>query len=448
MDTDSKIPVSKLKRTAITGITAARLGAKHVGYKARSLVTKPENKAKQKQQHEEQIGDIIFSVLTQLRGTALKVSQILSMEADVLPLSIRQKLKEACYQVPPINRALVRKQIVHEFGSHPQDLFRQFNSSAFAAASIGQVHRAITFDGEPVAVKIQYPGIANTIESDLKIIEKLFSGLSKASDLLPQKHVLEIMMTEMQDRLREEVDYQNEADNIKWFKSNVEIPGIVIPRVIDSLSRKRVLSLEMLEGHHLTEWLATNPSQRQRNAVGQQLFDYFWYCVLELKRINADLHPGNFLVLENEDIGALDFGCVRDLSDLFIDHFVELIPALIDVFENSKSPKKLLSVYQSLRVVSKDVSPEQFEQEMLGSIEPFGRWLIEAYAKEEFDFSRKQPCPGKPTDSSLKLVKQVDGFFHEQLCFDRAHLGLMNLLTEIGAVVKTDWLKYRSTESR
>ncbi len=446
MDTDSKIPVSKLKRTAITGITAARVGVKHVGYKAKSLVTKPENKAKQKQQHEEQIGEIIFSVLTQLRGTALKVSQILSMEADVLPLSIRQKLKEACYQVPPINRALVRKQIMHEFGTSAQQLFHQFNSTAFAAASIGQVHRAITFEGLPIAVKIQYPGIASTIESDLKIIEKLFSALSKTSDLLPQKYVLDIMMAEMQDRLREEVDYLNEAENIKWFKFNVQMSGIKIPNVIDSLSSKRVLSQEMLDGQHLTEWLATNPSQRQRNVIGQLLFDYFWYCVLVLKRINADLHPGNFLVLEEENIGALDFGCVRSLSGEFIDYFVELIPALIDVFYHGKNVAKLLEVYQSLRVVSSEVSLTYFETEMLGAIEPFGRWLIEAYAEDEFDFAGKQPCPGKPTDTSLKLVKQVDGFFHEQLCFDRAHLGLMNLLTQIGAVVKTDWGKCRTTE--
>lgn len=443
MNTDNKIPVSKFKRTALTGITAARVGAKHIGYKARSLVTKPENKAKQKQQYEEQIADIIFSVLTQLRGTALKVSQILSMEADVLPLSIRQKLKQACYQVPPINRALVRKQMVQELGSPPPALFRQFNSSAFAAASIGQVHRAITFDGEPVAVKIQYPGIASSIESDLNIIEKLFSGLSRTSDLLPQKHVLEIMMTEMQDRLREEVDYQNEADNINWFKENVELPSIIIPSVIESLSCKRVLTLEMLEGLHLTEWLATNPSQRQRNAIGQLLFDYFWHCVLNLKRINADLHPGNFLVLEDESIGALDFGCVRDLSDDFIGAFVELIPALVDVFHHQKNADKLLKVYQSLKVVSGEVSLEYFENDMLNSIQPFGLWLVEAYAKEQFDFSLKQPCPGKPTDTSLKLVKQVDGFFHEQLCFDRAHLGLMNLLTEIGAVINTDWLKHQ-----
>jgi len=438
----TNIPISKLKRSALTGLTAARVGAKHVGYKARSLLTKSEDKEASRIRHEEQIGDLIFSVLTQLRGTALKVSQILSMEADVLPLSIREKLKEACYQVPPINRALVRKQLIQELGQSANDLFRQFNNHAFAAASIGQVHRAITFGGDAVAVKIQYPGIATTIESDIKIIETLFSALSKTSDLLPQKNVLAIMMTEMQDRLREEVNYHVEADNIKWFKEKVELTGITIPSVVDDLSSKRILTLEMLEGWHLSDWLSTNPSQQQRNQIGQQLFDYFWYCVFDLHRINADLHPGNFLVLNDGNLGALDFGCVRTLGEDFISKFVTLIPALVNTFHHGQNIEKLLEAYQSLKVISEEVTLEQFENDLLTSIEPFGRWLCEAYAESEFDFSQKQPCPGKPTEDSRKLVKFLNGFYQEQLCFDRAHLGLMNLLTEIGAVVKTDWMRY------
>ena len=454
-----QVPTSKLKRSAITGLAAARVGAKHLSYKTRSLLTREEDKEASRQAYEEQIGELIFSVLTQLRGTALKVSQILSMEADILPLSIRDKLKEACYQVPPINRALVRKQLVQEFGKAPNELFRQFNSHAFAAASIGQVHQGITFSGDAVAIKVQYPGIASTIESDLKIIETLFSAISRTSDFLPQKQVLNVMMSEMQDRLREEVNYHVEAKNIKWFKDRVKLPNIVIPDVIEDYSSKRVLTLEMLEGYHLREWLETNPTQLERNQLGQQLFDYFWYCVFHLRKINADAHPGNFLVLNNGNLAALDFGCVRELSDDFTNNFVNLIPALVAVFHSdrvdgnndgltnsTKSIEQLHKAYSSLKVISSEVSAEQFQQELLPSIEPFGRWLCEAYVLEEFDFSNKQPCPGKPDEHSKALVKHLDGLFQEQLCFDRAHLGLMNLLTEMKAVIKTDWNKYYFAE--
>lgn len=442
MSRDSNIPVSQLKRTAITGLTAAKVGVKHAGFKARSLLSQQKDQAASKRQHEKEIADLVFGVLTQLRGTALKVSQILSMEADVLPSSIREKLKQACYQVPPINRALVRKQFMQEFSKAPDKLFRQFNSHAFAAASIGQVHRAITFDSEAVAVKIQYPGIASTIESDIQIIDKLFSALSRTSNFLPQKTVLTTMMGEMQARLREEVNYQIEAENFTWFKQHVGLAEINIPAVIEPLSSKRILTLEFLEGLHLSEWLQTQPSQHQRNEVGQQLFDYFWYCVFNLHRINADWHPGNFLVLNDGGIGALDFGCVRILSTHFTSRFVQLIPALVDTLHHGKSARNLLKVYQSLKVISEDVSLKTFETELAQSVEPFGRWLCEAYAVETFDFRNKSPCPGKPTEHSRKLVKALNGIYQEQLCFDRAHLGLMNLLTEIGAVVETDWLKY------
>ncbi len=444
MPTKTNIPTSKLKRSTLTGITAARIGAKHVGYKARSLVMKKKNEPASRLRHEEEIAELVFSVLTKLRGTALKVSQILSMEADILPVSIREKLKEACYQVPPINRALVRKQFIQEFYKTPSELFHHFDSQAFAAASIGQVHRATTHKGASVAVKVQYPGISASIESDLRIIETLFSALSASSDLLPQKNVLSITMNEMQDRLREEVDYHVEADNIKWFQDNVKIPGVRIPSVAEELSSKRILSLEMLDGLHLPEWLATHPSQQQRDQVGQKLFDYFWYCALDLRRINADLHPGNFLVLSDGNLGALDFGCVRSLGQEFISSFVKLIPALVDTFHNGGSSETLLKVYQSLKVISETVSLDQFKQEIQASIEPFGRWLCEAYASEEFDFQDKQPCPGRPSEDSRALVKFLNGFHQEQLCFDRAHLGLMNLLTDIGAVVKTDWMKFHN----
>ena len=340
----SKIPTSKLKRSAITGLAAAKVGIKHVSHKTRNLMASDSQKQLAQEQHEERLGKIIFSVLSQLRGTALKVSQILSMEADILPESIREQLKSACYQVPPINKALVRKQIMQELGNKPTEIFKGFNPQAFAAASIGQVHRAITFDDQKIAVKIQYPGIGATIESDLAIIEKLFWTLSKTTSLMPKKQVLDLAMKEMQARLKEELDYHIEADNLRWFQAQVSFPGIKIPQVIEAYSSKRVLTLEMLDGLHVEDWLATNPSQSQKNRVGQILFDFFWYSVFKLNKINADPHPGNFLFLNDGNIGVLDFGCVRHLSKEFVSNFAEMIPAIVDTYYHDK----MLNNYSNL----------------------------------------------------------------------------------------------------
>ncbi len=447
MSESNNIPISKFRRTSITGLTAAKIGLKHAGYKAKTMFLGKEKKQSIKKSHEENIGKLIFTVLSQLKGTALKVSQLLSMEANILPDSIREELNNACYQVPPINRALVRKQVVQELGVKPTEAFKYFNPQAFAAASIGQVHRAETHDGKLVAVKVQYPGIASTIESDMKIIEKLFWTLSKTTNLLPDKKVMSLMLEEMQERLTEEVDYHIEADNLRWFQKQVDLPGITIPGVVDDLSSKRVLTLEMLDGLHLKDWLATNPDQQSKNRIGQVLFDFFWYSVFTLKKINADPHPGNFLFLPNGNLGVLDFGCVRSLSVEFIEQFAKLIPAVVAVFYDNQPSEKLRAAYQSLKILSTDTTQQEFEKKVLPTIGKFGQWFGQAYATEYFDFSQKSPCPGKPDDDNLRAVKLIDGMYQEQMCFDRAHLGLMNLLAEIGAVVKTDWQKFRHIET-
>jgi len=442
MPKSSSIPTSKVKRSSIAGIAAAKIGVKHLGYKTRSLLMDESEKKKSKELHEENLGLLIFSVLSQLKGTALKVSQLLSMEADILPLSIREQLKNAYYQVQPINRALVRKQIIQELGKKPQDIFKCFEPKAFAAASIGQVHRGESFAGQPLAIKIQYPGIASTIESDLKIVEQLFWTLSKTSEILPHKKVLDLMMCEMKNRLGEEVDYEIEAKNLHWFLDQVKLKGIIIPKPIDELSSKRVLTLEMLDGLHLQEWLSTQPDQTEKNRIGQLLFDFFWYSVFKLKKINADPHPGNFLFLQDGNLGVLDFGCVRSLDDKFIQQFSILIPEIVNVFYRNAESKTLRKTYQSLKILSDDVSQDEFEKQVVPHIRRFACWFGEAYATETFDFNKKSPCPGRPDNEGIKAVKLVNGMFQEQMCFDRAHLGLMNLLTEIGATIKTDWKKF------
>ncbi|WP_168203970.1 ABC1 kinase family protein [Aliikangiella coralliicola] len=438
------LPTSKLKRSAITSITAAKVGLKHVGHKTRSYWLSENERELSQAEHEEKLGKLIFSALSQLRGTALKVSQLLSMEADILPASIREQLKNACYQVPPINRALVRKQVVQELGSPPAELFKGFNPQAFAAASIGQVHRAVTTNNQLVAVKIQYPGIGATIESDLKLVEHLFKTLSKVSNLMPQKQVRNLILKEMQDRLKDEIDYEIEADNLSWFKQNTNLANIVIPDVLHEYSAKRVITFEMLDGLHLDDWLATNPDQQQRNHFGQLLFDFFWYSVFQLKRINADPHPGNFLFQSNGNLGVIDFGCVRSLDEEFIESFSAMIPAVVDTFYHDQKSDALFEIYRKLKFIGDNVTLEQFEQEIRPLLVPFALWFGEAYQQETFDFKNKSPCPGRPNSENNVAIKYLNGMYSEQLCFDRAHLGLMNLLTQLGAEIKTDWQKFRN----
>jgi len=446
MLTSKKVPTSKFKRSAIAGAAATQIGLKHVGYKARKVFSAKDSASKHSEQdlqkHEEQIGELVFTVLSQLRGTAIKLSQLLSMETDILPETIRKKLKSACHEVPPINRALVRKQMVQELGNTPKQLFKEFDSEAFSAASIGQVHRALSFDDKELAVKVQYPGIGATIDSDLKMLEKLFWLLAKTTNNMPKKQVFSLVLAEMKSRLTEEINYEVEASNLRWFQQKIKLDGIVIPIVEQKFSSARVLSMQMLTGQPIDRWLANKPNQQQRNKLGQKLFDFFWYCALTLKKIHADPHPGNFLVLTDDQLGVIDFGCVRCLSDDFVHSFIAMLPKIVDSYIFNKNIAALFSSYQELKFIDQSVGFSTFESEVLPDLQRYGEWLGQAYISKSFDFTNKTPCPGKPDNVSGGAVKFLSGMYSEQPCFDRAHLGLMNLLTQIGANINTDYLRF------
>jgi predicted unusual protein kinase regulating ubiquinone biosynthesis (AarF/ABC1/UbiB family) len=453
MNTSKKVPTSKLSRSAITGVAATKIGLKHVGYKARQAISAKMSKtqnagntataqALQSKQHEEQIGELVFTVLSQLRGTAIKLSQLLSMETDILPEAIRNKLKSACHEVPPINKALVRKQLLQTLGGTPKQLFKEFDNEAFSAASIGQVHKALSFNDENLAVKVQYPGIGATIDSDLKMLEKLFWLLEKTTNNMPKKQVITLVLAEMKNRLTEEVNYEIEASNLNWFRKEMKLADIIIPKVNHQLSSTRVLSMEMLNGQPIDKWLSDDPSQKQRNALGQKLFDFFWYCVLTLKRIHADPHPGNFLVLANDKLGVIDFGCVRALSDDFVESFSDILPKIVDCYIFGKNKERLFASYQALKLLDQSVDFKAFETEVLPDLQSYGEWLGQAYVEKNFDFTNKTPCPGKPDNSKGAAIKFLSGMYSEQPCFDRAHLGLMNLLTQLKANINTDYSRF------
>lgn len=167
----SELPsTGRLSRSAIAGMAVARAGLAHLGHKAQSLTRDAKQQAQARTGHEAELGRILFSALNQLKGTALKASQLMSMELGFLPEGMRQELARAHYQVTPLNRALVVKVIRQEFGQDSHVLFQHFEPQAFAAASLGQVHAARLLDGEAVAVKLQYPGMAASIGSDMRML--------------------------------------------------------------------------------------------------------------------------------------------------------------------------------------------------------------------------------------------------------------------------------------
>ncbi|MBI3284345.1 MAG: AarF/ABC1/UbiB kinase family protein [Burkholderiales bacterium] len=429
-------PSGKLRRGAISSLALAHAGVAHLGHQARRLRLDETALAAAQQAHEAELGRILFRALNQLKGTALKVSQLLSMEADFLPEGVRRELAKGCYQVTPLNRALVQKVFRHEFGCAPEQLYAAFSPASFAAASLGQVHHALAPDGMALAVKVQYPGIAVSIGSDLRMLRGILQTLGRGSGLLPREEIVDRMLLELEHKLAEELDYRHEAAQLNWFRQHQRLPGIVIPQAIASLSSKRVLSMQRLEGLHLDEWLATAPDQAQRDHYGQLLFDWFWSCVCDLRRLHADPHPGNFLFMSGGRLGVLDFGCTKTISAGFCRAMGARWQALLQQ-ESGAGADAVWQAYRALGLISAELSLDDFEAHMMPALSRLHAWQMEPYRSARFDFSRKSAYPAAEPGHHQNLARLLAGYHEDLPYFDRAYLGLMHMLKKIGARVVT-----------
>ncbi len=433
----SKAPATgKFTRGAISGLALVHAGFNHLGHKARQLTRDEEDKLAAQEQHEAELGRILFRALNQLKGTALKVSQLLSMEADFLPVGIRRELAKGCYQVTPLNRAHIHKVFTREFGVAPDAVFAHFEANSFAAASLGQVHRATLADGTKVAVKVQYPGIASSIGSDIRMLQGLLQALAMTSDLIPRKELIDRVMHEIEHKLAEELDYEHEAEQLRWFNTFIWLPGVVIPQVMAAQSSRRVLTMQYLDGLHLDAWLATSPTRAQRDHFGQLLYDWFWHCVLVLGRIHADPHPGNFLFMDDGRLGLLDFGCTKHISPEFCQAMAQAWSALLDE-PSDDNYAQVRAAYLSLGVISPDLCLTDFIDQLIPAITPIVNWQLEPFRHKEFNFSNKSGYPS-PDLGHTKTLMNIAAGFHEDLpYFDRAFLGLMHMLKKLGATVVT-----------
>ena len=250
---------------------------------------------------------------TELRGAFMKLVQMMSMRTDLFPAEALERLSVVQSNVPPMAWDRVRAVLVQELGGPPEERYARFEPEAFAAASLGQVHRAVLRGGTAVAVKIQYPGVGETVAQDLKNVRALVKALTAiVRDVMRQDFDREEVVRELEARLREELDYEREADNIERFRTLfARDREMVIPRVYRELSSKRVLTMELLDGYPLQDIMAPGIDEELKRWVAEKLFRLIWRQLLEFGVLHADPHPGNYLVTHHPRIGLLDFGSVR-----------------------------------------------------------------------------------------------------------------------------------------
>lgn len=305
------MPTGSLSRAWNLSGLQARIGMAYFAYWMRSWFQTKDEREQQLVETHLRAAIKMLETMSYLRGAVAKAGQAIASMPEMVPDQFVETLGTLHFQAPPMHYALIREQLIDELGGDPEVVFEEFETEAIAAASLGQVHRARLKTGERVALKIQYPGIARTIRADMRNLAAIFTPLRLTKDWTSFK----LQFNEFLTLLELETDYEREAENLRVVRALFrEDDGIVVPRVYDQYSTKRLLTMEYIEGKTTDQLLASRPAQEQLDEYGER-------CVRTGLRtfynrlLYTDPHPGNYLFLPDGRVGFIDFGAIRRLSD-------------------------------------------------------------------------------------------------------------------------------------
>ena len=374
MKTIDKIPTTKIQRASKMLKFGTQVGANYIKYFGEKLVSDP---VIAKTRLDEANAEDIYNGLSELKGSALKVAQMMSMDEELLPKAFVEKFSLSQFSVPPLSAPLSKKVISKELGGDQKKKFDKINYTSSFAASIGQVHEAWIAD-QKFALKVQYPGVAESISSDLNLIKPFALRMFNLKGAEVENYFIEV-----KNKLYEETDYELELDQLNEISAACKhLDGLVFPKSFKEFSSKNLLTMEWMEGFHLSEYTQSKASIEKRNEVAQTLWDFFMYQIHVLQKVHADPHPGNFLVSSNNELVALDFGCVKVLPKEFYDPYFELTK-----MENITNPKKLLVLLDELEMVLESDSVDE-KGLLTDTFEEVLSILNKPFQFEKFDFSQ------------------------------------------------------------
>lgn len=302
----------------------ASIATKTVSNSIRNFNADEEQKNKARSQLFQDIGLQIADTLGEMKGAVMKVGQIASQYKDIFPPEVARAIAKLQRQAPPMPFAEIKQQVEKELGQSLDKAFKHFDEQPFAAASIGQVHKATLPNGTVVVVKVQYPGVDTACESDLKQVRL---ALRLMGVLKVDKKLQDRIFKEIQDSLHEELNYEIEAQNLTVFKTFHQTLDnkIIIPNVYPEYSTRRVLTLSLEAGESIET--ASTWDLSVRNEIGRRLVLALGQQMFFLKRFHCDPHPGNFAFREDGSVIIYDFGGVKTLSNEIISHFKTLVRA-------------------------------------------------------------------------------------------------------------------------
>jgi predicted unusual protein kinase regulating ubiquinone biosynthesis (AarF/ABC1/UbiB family) len=357
---------------------------------------------------------------------------MMSMDRSVLPKAYSEQFQMSQYSAPPLSSPLIIRTFQKYFGKSPSQMYDSFNLNASNAASIGQVHEA-SKDGKRLAVKVQYPGVADSISSDLRMVKPFavrLMGLNAAD--------VDRYMGEVQSKLLEETDYILEVErSIEISEACGVLSNVTFPTYYKEMSSARIITMDWLPGRHLKEFLETNPSQEIRNQLGQALWDFYEFQIHEMRQIHADPHPGNFLMQENGTLGIIDFGCVKVIPQDFYYNYFSLINP-----DNIADDERILKLFFALEFLYPTDTAKDLEfyvplfRKMIGI-------LGVPFQTETFDFGNDQYFDGiyrfAEELGNMKELREskVARGSKDGLYVNRTYFGLYSLLNQLKANIQT-----------
>ncbi|HZJ35032.1 MAG TPA: AarF/UbiB family protein [Gillisia sp.] len=427
-----KIPTGKIGRTSKMVQTGVKVGGNYVKYYSKLAF----NSDLTREELDESNATAIYDGLKSLKGSALKVAQMLSMEKSLLPGAYVEKFSLAQFGVPPLSAPLVRRTFKKYNGLYPEELYDTFATQSVNAASIGQVHQAAK-DGKKLAVKIQYPGVADSISSDLAMVKPIAIRMFNLKGKDSEKY-----FEEVEGKLLEETDYVLEVKQSKGISlACAHLPNLKFPEYYEALSNERIITMDWMEGEHLSEFAKKNTNQEKADKIGQALWDFYMYQMHVLKEVHADPHPGNFLVDKDTSLIAIDFGCIKQVPDDFYVPYFELANK-----KNIEDPEFFNQKLIELEILREDDSPKEikffsdlFYQMLSLFTSPFHDesfdFADESFWSEITDLGEKYS-----KDNDLRKMNGNRGSKHF-LYINRTFFGLYNLLHDLKARVEINNFK-------
>jgi predicted unusual protein kinase regulating ubiquinone biosynthesis (AarF/ABC1/UbiB family) len=455
-----KIPTSRLARTAKFGGLVAGQSARWAGTQAANRLRSDDQAEKADAKRALALADELVTQLGQMKGAAMKLGQVLStVEFDLVPAGEREAFKDKLAALrddaPQVPFKKMLKVLIDDLGGSIDEHFSAFDQTPVAAASIGQVYRAVLHDGRDVAVKVQYPGVAEAVETDLRNAAVLLPLIRRLAPGLDAKAIL----NELRDRIAEELDYELEAQHhrrvVRAFRDH---PFIRVPEVVSSMSTRRVLITEFVEGRGFAQIKELPEAERDRFA--EICFRFFYGLLLRERTAAGDPHPGNYLLADDGRVCFLDFGLVRRMDAAYLDGERALARAVTTGDADG--------VFHHLNALGYLPDPDDFTpQRLLGQLASAGEWYFTlGFRRLDPDYVRTSMelsgSPASPYFQEMRrqtippqalLLRRMEGLLFSVLGELRAgadwgalaleYIAQAPPSTELGRI-EADWLARRS----